>query len=326
MADPIDLIGRVGDLLLSTPEGKKLFEDVRRGAVTPEEATLGFVQLAQREGFLGEISEASREMDKLAKAHLQQTTKTTTGLPQLNPLWEGYLAERASLDGDIPEMRSGPLPEDGFPAVPVKTHLLDPVAVGWMLERASSEVSNLLDQAVTEHAVLCERLLGDAAHQGTSLERVRDSLPPVPVGVPGYEAGQVPALRTVTEPPPLALANLSPNKSRELAWKALATTQGRVSLSNPILTTVLDSLLEAGLQVAGGSEGETVEQTCWSTHAFGAEDLSENFNFAKVAADYFISRALERAEKGARYQIAIDPLNQISDRHFGWSLTLRRLE
>ena len=328
--NPQDIIGHVSDLLLASTKGKKIFEQVREGSISEEEASWAFIQVAQEEGFLGDIAKSAGDMSDLALTHLKAQagdepplmTETSTGVSQLNPVLEGYLAERASLDGDIPELRTGLLPDDVDPAPPVETSLLDPVAVGWMLERASGEVKEKLTGVITQHALECEKLLSDAA-VGTDLQVVRDSLPPVPTGVPGYMAGEIPALMRVAQPNPLAIANLSSEAARKLSWKTLSTTQGRKSLSSPIELHLIKRLADAGHQVSSGrTSSDPIRQSTWGTNAYGADDLSEDFNFGLVAVSAFEREFLPFLEGSKRYRVQVKPLGRISDRHFGWAATL----
>ena len=53
-----------------------------------------------------------------------------------NPMFRAAIAERASIDGDVPEFRDAnePLPVEGFrPAISVVTDSLNPILVGLML-------------------------------------------------------------------------------------------------------------------------------------------------------------------------------------------------
>lgn len=82
-------------------------------------------------------------------------------LYRLNPFYEAALIERASLDGDVPEARFGPLAEGAEPAVPVETTALSPVAVGMQLEAASQEVASEIKQLQMTHRDETDRALAD---------------------------------------------------------------------------------------------------------------------------------------------------------------------
>ena len=69
---------------------------------------------------------------------------------QLNPIYEAYLKERLQYDGDIPELRTGPLPEGATPAIPVVTDAMNPVLIGWLLTQAAEQIQHLLSQNTTE--------------------------------------------------------------------------------------------------------------------------------------------------------------------------------
>jgi len=328
----LHLIGKVGDTLMEIPEGRALFEKVQRGEVNPEEAAHGFLELIQREGLMGEMVKASRKMESLLPAQgpapnsdpLIQT-RTTTGIPQLNPLYEAAIAERAFLDGDVPELRHGPLPEGGHPAVPVMTESLDPTTVGDLLCKASDKVLQEYKNLLEQHAEECKALV----KKGKS-----DDLPLAPTGVPGYLAGGLPALmpeESLQALTPVEAAVLPEEQRRVLAYKALSTTQGRVSLRRPLekaLIAELDKELgPAGINVKCGIPREELETAHWSICVTGPEDLSDNFNYVENVLRYMVSRlvssALDHATDNLReFVLQVTPFNGISDRRFGWTATL----
>lgn len=207
------------------------------------------------------------------------------GLPRLNPVYEGALAERVQFDGDAPELRSGPMPEGGKPAVPVDTNVRNPVALGMMLEQASEAVAEELaaarkegtqfgtnlaagmlppdnsrvggpDSAVTIHEDGSVDIPTDAGAQLTvrqhaALKADQDFLAAVDTVImraepEGYKTGQVPAPRTVTEPAGSALAALTPEERQEAAWTFLSTTQGRRTAVRAIAELVAVGMASEG--------------------------------------------------------------------------------
>ena len=122
-----------------------------------EQGVAELINLIRSKELLPEIERVAQEVsslvpgyelnpDILEKASRPVSMKTSTGLSQLNPVYEASIAERAFLDGDVPELRSGPLPEGGTPAVPVKTDSLDPVTIGLLLDIASKKVQRQLER------------------------------------------------------------------------------------------------------------------------------------------------------------------------------------
>ena len=116
---------------------------------------------------------------------------TKDKLVRLNPMVEAAILERVQFDGDIPEMRSGPMPQGGSPAVPVESTARNPVMLGAMLQAAADEVVQEMSTAVREYSAEAYRLT-EGLSETTALQVLKDNLPAPPTGVPGYEAGQLP--------------------------------------------------------------------------------------------------------------------------------------
>jgi len=231
--------------------------------------------------------EMTRKLEELSR---NLTYQHKNGTRVLNPIFEGALAERLSIDGDIPEMRGGPLMEGMKPAVPVKTSSRNLLEVGFMLERASEEVQGLLLET-------------------QPLEETALSLFD---GIEGYRRGQLPALREVVPPAPLQLLSLSPVRKRELVWKALASTQGRRSLLQPIMEGVKERLPHLTYEKNPPEEAPVVS---WTLQAFGPEDLDTDFALIEVV----ISSLSRQIPEGATH-FSLRATNSISDRIFGWIL------
>lgn len=228
-----------------------------------------------------------------------------TGLPRLNPLVEAAIMEQSQFDGDVPQFRTGPLPEGATPAVPVETDARDPVAIGKMLETASSEVAGELRVAdkgfVEEAQQITYELVEEGADEERSIERIKAQLPMRPVGVEGYEAGSVPSLRKVEEPSGSALACLSTEERQQAAWKALSTSQGRRSARG-----VVEELIRVGLASEGyemdarpatmGIEGVEVYAQ-WSVSIAGGAGTQSNFSFIDTAAKAMLRKLVPLLEK-----------------------------
>jgi hypothetical protein len=348
------LLGQVNDLLEATPEGAELFRKLRNGEITADQAVPLLAKAAKDSGLLPDLAAASQQVHSmiptkgdlspkaLNEANRPVVMKTSTGIPQLNPVYEAAIAERVSLDGDAPELRSGPIPEEGRPAVPVKTVARDPVVIGLMLERASNEVRMELRKAITAHEDLCQRLLEDARENAetegldvtTALTIAKKHLPPVPVGVPGYEAGSLPALREVVPPDPHVTAVMSPELRRVATFNVLATTQGRLSAAAPIEQGIRQALAGDGF-VVNNLEPEEVEdhsnELGWTVQVYGSDDLSDAFNPIQAAIENLTAQARDllggfsfaatgKSPEGGWALRVIPYNNGAPQRRFGWIL------
>jgi len=338
----LELLGEVTELLEQTPGGAELFQRLRDGEITADEAVEALVKIAHEAGLAPQLEETSEKVTALAPAGpltpesltaagRPLLMKTSTGIPQLNPLYEAAIAERVSLDGDAPELRFGALPEGGSPAVPVRTTARDPVIIGLMLERASNEVHQEIKAALVSHMDLCGRLLEDAKENaeaegrdvGTALTLTKERLPPVPVGVAGYEAGEVPALRDVTPPDPHVTAVMEGELRRIATFKVLATTQGRMSAAPVIEKGVCEALAAKGFEVSVRKPFGEVSEFGWIAQVFAPDDLSDNFNPIQVAIDQIAHHFREGVGASppppGGWAMSITPYNQgVADRRFGW--------
>lgn len=343
----LGLLGQVNDLLEATPEGAALFQKLRNGEISADQAVPLLAAAAAEAGLLPDLAAASEQVNamiptggdlthqNLTEAKRPVAMQTSTGLPQLNPVYEASIGERVSLDGDAPELRSGPLPEDGRPAVPVVTTARDPVIIGLMLERASNEVRVEMKKAIAAHADLCQRLLEDAEENakaagedvGTALVLAKENLPPVPLGVEGYQPGGLPALREVTPPNPHVTAVMSPELRRVATFNVLATTQGRRSAAPVIEKGVRDALEKMGLPVNDEEppeEGST--DYGWFVQVYGPDDLSDTFNPIQTAIDHLTAQCealmVENMPEGG-WALSVIPYNQgVPSRKFGWIVRL----
>jgi len=357
----LSLLGDVNNLLEGMPEGAAIFEKLRSGELTPDDAVRQLADMAREAGLLKQLTEASERVnalvpggpltpDKLKEANRPIAMKTSTGIDQLNPVYEAAIVERVYLDGDVPELRSGTLPKEGRPAVPVITTSRDPVIIGLMLERASNEVHTEYRKAIEEHRDLCQRLLEDAEEDAqadgrdvtTALELTKEKLPLLPIGVSGYEGGKLPALRAVTPPDPHVTAVMNEDLRRVAIYKVLSTTQGRTSVAPVIESAVRDYLEKKGIPLNEGDPEHNPDRSngfTWAVQVFGPEDLSDNFNPIQVAIEHLsnqllvVATGLHRAEDlsyvhpEGGWAIRVTPYNDgISSRRFGWTARIGKTE
>jgi hypothetical protein len=255
------------------------------------------------------------------------TYNVSEHVKSLNPLVEAAIAERALFDGDVPELRTGPLPPGATPAVPVLTDAVDPVALGVEMEIAAEGVKQEMQHALEDHAQAMTTLLEDAEHSdpGTALQ-IKEHLPPVPRGVPGYEAGQTPALRTVEKPSGAVLATLSDSQRQTAAYRALSTTQGRRSAVRSIEEALLVGLIEEGFEMSARTPThKLVDVTIyaeWSSQITGEAETNPNFSFITVAIRSLLRSLTEQVrEKGLPTNPVLEvlPKNTVDVRQVGWA-------
>jgi len=98
-------------------------------------------------------------------------------LARLNPLFEAALMERLQFDGDVPELRTGPLAPGVKPAVVVETDATNPIAIGRMLDTASSELREEQDALDRQYEALLEKespTLEAGHNKSLALQRLND--------------------------------------------------------------------------------------------------------------------------------------------------------
>jgi len=319
----LSLLGAVNEKLAATPEGRDIFDRLKRGEIDMENAAVALHDIAARSGLIPDLTSLSKRFSEISPGMLKggrPVAVKLTGLPQLNPLVEAAIMERASLDGDVPEMRTGQLPPEGRPAVPVIADVMEPATLGSMLETASEHISRKLVAARAGHTETCGRLIElareTAARNGvdqvTAMMIASQNFPPVPTGVPGYEAGQAPTALRIAEPNPLAIAALPETQKRALSFKVLSTTQGRKSAA-----FCIEQDLTRRSGVPEGKPSEISPAVIWQAEAHGAEDLGDSNSMAQAAAAFL--RLLRQASREDPSTVfSVSPWADIPSRKFGW--------
>jgi len=250
-------------------------------------------------------------------------------LARFNPLYEAAVTERLQFDGDIPELRTGPLPEGADPAVPIDTQARNPTAIGLMLEQASTEVAEEIQALLPEHLQQTEQFL-EAKSKCLDLTEQHVALPPVPQPK-GYEPGELPALRSVDEPSGSQLAKISQERRQELVWKALTTTQGRRSILPMLKAVVEEKLLEAGQPMVATDErvfkGDVVAHHEWSMDISGPKAGQPDFSFVDVAIQAFSTSLLQQLGEPdwGHMELVLDiiPINTVNVRRVGWGARVK---
>ena len=272
-----------------------------------------------------------------ATAPLRSVDGGATKQP-FNPLVHGAIVERVQFDGDIPEMRSGPIARGVSPAVPVNTHgVTNPVAIGMMLGKASDKVqkqlnvasstlaSNINDAIESDpNAIAIIRRHGEmvSAMDDASvvMAGTRDTDPD------GYRRGEAPKLVTVARPTGSSLLRMTDSQRREMAWKFLSTTQGRVSAVNEIKLSIISFLSSRGVVAVSrdfdpsAPRTQPLSYTEWSVAMGGQGSIQPSFSLISVSATVMANRLLSGLgeNKPNKCCIEVEPLNHISDREVGW--------
>jgi hypothetical protein len=164
------LTSKLNDL---SPDAKEVIEKIKRGELSEVEAMQALMAVLGKDPSIGEgLNQYAMTAFEPTHTDIESMVSnvdlaimqppTGKGNARLNPNYESALIERAQFDGDIPELRTGPMPNEATPAVPVETTARNPVAIGEMLKQASAEVKEAMDANRT-------KALGDAMHLANGL-------------------------------------------------------------------------------------------------------------------------------------------------------------
>jgi len=233
---------------------------------------------------------------------------------EINPLLLAKIAERVQFDGDFPELRFGNLPEGGRPAVPVLTETTNPVLLGVMLQRVSTQVLEELDAA--------RKSWEDSV--GSNEAALMEQLQTMPVfSAPGYQAGQVPVPRQV-EVSVSELDAMSLSDQQLAAFMAIATSQGRVSSLPHITQTLLEELLAKGYEVRLGREGiHHLSQATWTMEISHVEEINPRFSPVAAAKTSLLRDILQQIPTDAKSMVlVVRPIHAVHERKVGWKVDL----
>ena len=327
----LSLVGDISEKLKSDPAGAEVFRKIQSGDLTEDDAVKILFDILFAKGSLSEILGSTNAIELLdAPEETLPVVTEKSGQTVVNPLWEAALAERVSLDGDVPSLRHGPMPPEGKPAVPVILDSHCPITAGWMLEKASHEVKQKLSRIGPEHQEIVSRTLAitekKARDSGTDVKRAleiaRKHLPEPPKGIPGYSPGENPQFLKVAKPTGSELSSLTDEEASFFAYRALATTQGRLSLVQPIANALTKELCKKGLTVIPGVLlTQPVAKAQWFMTVYGAGDLSPKANYVETAISALAENLLSgvpKQEEGVTLICEVTPYNGISTRTFGW--------
>lgn len=248
----------------------------------------------------------------------------------LHPMLMARIVELIQFDGDIPELRTGMLPEGGSPAVPVKTNSRDPVVIGAMLRTASKEVALELAEAKEVQDKKVAAMIG-ALPPGEVVSGLVRQETEKGLAVPGYAPGKKAAIREVTAPTSMELARMPFAEKQELAHKALTSTQGRRSAVPVIADMVLAALspmVKGGMSITQATDRPPLAQAEWGMQIDGGtSERNPNFNFIDTAARSLTIKLRRELrdfadDDGRSYELVVAPINTVNERRVGWKAAL----
>lgn len=312
------------EAVMSNPETAKRFQALMMRATAP----------------LREVAQRNPVNAPIAGIPVDFTPRGGQGIPGINPLMQGALVERVQFDGDMPELRTGPIGPGIAPAVPVQTTARNPVALGAMLGKASAKVQKELQIQAAERrlgiesamaadptALTIMRQHGALVAQedaGTALAGTRETDPE------GYRRGEAPKPIAVARPSGATLAKMTEPQRHEMAWRFLSTTQGRVSAVEIIRATIMALLQSRGLDVeerAFDPKAARVQPAAyaeWSLTLAGPGATQPAFALvdvsSKVLAQRLYQGLTEQTEK--HFYLEVEPVNRLADREVGWMARL----
>ena len=243
---------------------------------------------------------------------------------RFNPQYESALVERLQFDNDVPELRTGALPKDAKPAVPVVTDSRNPVIVGDQLKKASEEVRKEADE-------LTQKYLSKLKSENTDLVKKENNTELDIFSAPqpkGYEAGKLPVARNVKGISIKDLINLSNKERKENVWGFISTTQGRRSITKVMSEIVEERLSLKGIEVKCGeitTGGKLHSSANWIFSIKSASEVQDRFSFIETASysiAYHLISNMKDHEQGNIYTLEITPINSYSSREVGWGARL----
>lgn len=239
----------------------------------------------------------------------------------LNPIYDALLAERLQFDGDAPELRFGNVSSKVTPAVPVLSSTGNMFALGMQLEEASEEARNELIECENETRKLREKI--EDGDEELALIKGSEDLPIV---LPKkYTHGRIAPVRKEI-PSGSCLLALSDSDRKRYTWKALSTTQGRVSACSYISSFIESELNIRGIKLKSRKLSESRSRSFdWTMNMHGEGATQSRFPFLQVASKSLLAK-LEKHLKGKKgtFLYYVKPINNISDREIGWEVLVKR--
>lgn len=337
------------------PELKAILDSAQRGELSETEAMMDLMHRVQSDPKLSaRFMDIAKETFQATRAPLpvpqpkadlaevgDEAFWSGVGLPQLNPLVEAALAERAQFDGDMPELRMGPLAEGVMPAMPVMTGAKNPAAIGAMLEEASKKVRVKVNEANARRAKALERVaeakaLVAAGNASTALKKMAETdtfalAHSEEFDPPEYRRGTVPAPMAVQTPTGAQLIKMTPDEQRMNVWRFISTTQGRRTALETLRTIIFNGLVEAKLPVE--MREYNPKQTAvplvyhqWTVNLSGRGSVQPAFNIIDTAAKVLLKALAQRVEMEAtppkKLFLEVIPVDTVDIRKVGWAARL----
>lgn len=356
MTDPMiascltDLIAQMGAGL---PELRAILDAAQRGELTEQEALDQLVQTVQTDSALADqFMDLARDAFKATRANMVQadiplselgegTFWSGVGLPQMNPLVEAALIERAQFDEDMPELRTGPAPAGVNPAMPVQTSARNPIAIGAMMETASAQMKKQLADADRRRAAALERVaeaksLVAAGNASTALKKMADQdtfalAASAEFDPPGYRRGELPTPVVVPEPTGVALISMTPDEQRTHVWRFISTSQGRRTALETLRAIIFNGLREVPLMVELREYNPKVPAMPlayhqWSVNLSGRGSMQPAFNIIDTAAKVITKALADRVQLEdplpKKLYLEVLPVDTVDIRKVGWAARL----
>ena len=339
------------------PELVEITESAERGDISQEEAIAAIAEVVlgnpdKTEQLQKESAEPFQEMQESVSLEAFKGAPTSdlilytdpdSGQARLNPLYEAALAERLQFDGDIPELRFGPLPEGAKAAVPVLTEATNPVAVGKMLENASERVSELVhgqQQEVREGVArqLTGKIDSEEAIQALTVKD-QEALAKAEFD-PGndleeYRRRELPMFQEEETPPAKELTAIERMARQEYAFRTIATTPGRRSVAENLWKLIAKQLVDYGIEVLEQWEPNREERIhCrdWDMEINGAASFNSQFSYIDMSAQRIFRDFRDTFENNRDFvgvkkvRLRVETLDTFSDRRVGWRVSMIPVE
>jgi len=330
------------------PELANIVRGVRAQAMTPEEGAQAILGDSGNEDFVQAVEALANQVstalvcDQEARSQaLEQWGLTEEDLlfqpdpdrptVMLNPLYQALIVEVLQFDGDLPELRTGPLPEGGTPAVPVQTDTRNPIMLGLMLKEASAHVHKRLKAQDQKIRTAIEETIttGALAPQDRAAEVRR--LVNLPASIPEYGPGKQAQPLVVARPSISEMTALSFGEKQEMFHKALTSTQGRRSAAPTIAALVTQKFHDEGFLSATVADTtpstDSDCQTEWTISIDGwKSEYNPRFSYMDNAASSLARSALEKirgkASRFTKIDLHVRPINTVSESRVGWGLSV----
>ena len=352
----------LGKMVKETPELVAIMDEAKAGKITETEAMAQLMTLIQSRPDLEHkfMASAQQAMEPLrgqdaalpVQGDLAGSVMPSPhgGLPRLNPLFEAALIERIQYDGDIPELRTGPLLPGAKAAVPVDTKARNPAALGKMIKDASDQITEMVREHQADRAKMID---GIVAGDATALETIKKhgelitmsedaiDIPAMNLGsqetdLAVYRRGEVPKPIVVKEPEGVALAAMTDEERRQETWRFLSTTQGRRTALKVVREMIAAELRKLKWEVTErefdpkAPKEEPLASHEWRVQIAGAGSTQASFSFIDTAARVLAVGLLGKLDKTVPVPVPVFlevmALDTVDVRSVGWAARVLRCQ